>query len=134
MTQFFTRWAIGAVALYLTVLLGERLHFGLSFATNGNGGGTGQAVAGAFVAVLALTLVNALVRPVVAFLALPLSCLTFGLFGLIINALMFYLVGELGVGLKVDHFFPGAVFGSVVTSALFGVLNTFFGGDKKNDK
>lgn len=130
MTRFFTRWAIGAVALYLTVLLGDRFGFGLSFAANS----TGQNVAGAFVAVAVLTLVNALVRPIVAFLTLPLSCLTFGLFGLVINALMFYLVGELGVGLEVDGFFPGALFGSVVTSALFGVLNTVFGGDKKNDK
>jgi len=129
MTRFFTRWAIGAVALYLTVLLGERFGFHLSFAANS----TGQSIAGAFVAVLALTLVNALVRPIVAFLALPLSCLTFGLFGLVINALMFYLVGEMNIGLEVKDFYA-ALYGSVVTSVLFGVLNTFFGGDKKDDK
>ncbi|MBC8142919.1 MAG: phage holin family protein [Armatimonadetes bacterium] len=129
MMQFFTRWAIGAVALYLTVLLGDRLGFGLAFTANS----TGQSVAGAFVAVLVLTLVNALVRPIVAFLTLPLSCLTFGLFGLVINALMFYLVGELNVGLRVDGF-VAALFGSVVTSALFGILNTFLGGNKKDDK
>ncbi|MBC7805566.1 MAG: phage holin family protein [Akkermansiaceae bacterium] len=123
-----TRWAIGAVALYLTVLLGDQLGFKLGFT------GTGaQSVIGAFVAVLVLTLVNALIRPVVKLLTLPLSCITFGLFGLVINALMFYLVGQLDVGLKVDGLIA-ALFGSVVTSVLFGVLNTFLGEGKKRDE
>ncbi|MBC8135441.1 MAG: phage holin family protein [Fibrella sp.] len=123
-----TRWAIGAVALYLTVLLGDKLGFKLGFT------GTGaQSVVAAFIAVLALTLVNALIRPVVKLLTLPLSCITFGLFGLVVNALMFYLVGELNVGLKVDGFMA-ALFGSVVTSVLFGVLNTFLGDGKKRDE
>lgn len=123
-----TRWAIGAVALYLTVLLGDQLGFGLSF----DGKGT-QSVIAAFVAVLVLTLVNALIRPVVKLLTLPLSCITFGLFGIVINALMFYLVGRLDVGLRVEGFMA-ALFGSVVTSVLFGVLNTFLGEGKKRDE
>ena len=123
-----TRWAIGAVALYLTVLLGEQFRIGLQFAGSG-----AQSIGGAFVAVLVLTLVNALIRPVVQLLTLPLSCLTFGLFGLVINALMFYLVGELHVGLQVKDF-KAALFGSVVTSLLFGILNTFFGERGSSDK
>lgn len=123
-----TRWAIGAVALYLTVLLGGQLGFKLGF----EGSGT-QSVIAAFVAVLVLTLVNALIRPIVKLLTLPLSCITFGLFGLVINALMFYLVGTLDVGLRVEG--PmAALFGSVVTSVLFGILNTFLGEGKKRDE
>lgn len=122
------RWAIGAVALYLTVLLGKQLGFGLSFTESG-----AQSVGAAFVVVLVLTLVNALIRPVVKMLTLPLSCITFGLFGLVINAIMFYLVGELNVGLRVDGF-VAALFGSVVTSILFGVLNMFVGEGKKRDE
>ncbi len=125
---FLTRWAIGAVALYATVYLGAQLGFKLGF----TGSGT-QSVIAAFVAVLVLTLVNALIRPVVKLLTLPLSCITFGLFGLVINALMFYLVGEMEVGLRVDGF-PAAIFGSVVTSVLFGILNTFLGEGKKRDE
>ena len=125
--RLLIRWAVGAVALYFTVFLGERLGLGLSFAHGGP-----QSMVASLAAVLALTLVNALVRPVVKLLTLPLSCLTFGLFGLVINALMFYLVGELHVGLRVNGFLP-ALFGSLVTSALFGVMNTFFSGDAKRE-
>ena len=130
----FMRWAIGAVALYLTVLLGDKLNFGLGFVTGSGAEATttGQTVVGAFVAVLVLTLVNALIRPVVKLLTLPLSCLTFGLFGLVVNALMFLLVGRLDVGLRVDGF-GAALFGSIVTSVLFGILNTFLGEGKKSD-
>jgi putative membrane protein len=122
------RWAIGAVALYLTVLLGQQLGFELGFSGKGV-----ESIIAAFIAVLGLTLVNALIRPLVKMLTLPLSCITFGLFGLVINALMFYLVGELNIGLRVDGFIA-ALFGSVVTSILFGVLNTFLGESKKRDE
>jgi putative membrane protein len=123
-----TRWAIGAVALYLTVLLGQQLGFKLGFAGTGT-----QSVIAAFLAVLVLTLVNALIRPVVKLLTLPLSCITFGLFGFVINALMFYLVGQLDIGLRVGGIVP-ALFGSVVTSIIFGILNTFLGEGKKRDE
>ena len=113
------------MAVYAAVALSHTVGIqGLGFDSRGSGG-----IGAAFVTVAVLTLVNALVRPVVKLLLLPLSCLTFGFFGLIVNALMFLLVGRLGVGLRVDGFLP-ALFGSVVTSLLFGVLNTFLHEDK----
>ena len=108
------RWAIGAAALYVTVLLGQQL--GLKMAITD--------VAGAFIAVLVLTLVNAFIRPVLRLVTLPLNCLTLGLFGFVVNALMFWLVGTLGLGLKVDGFWA-ALFGSVALSIISGILNTF---------
>jgi len=120
------RWAIGAAALYGTVWLGQQLGFKLGFTGHGS-----QAIMGAFIAVLVLTLVNALIRPIVKLLTLPLSCITFGLFGLIVNALMFLLVGKLDVGLRVGDFFA-ALFGSVVTSIFFGILNTFLAEGKSD--
>ncbi len=107
------RWAIGAAALYVTVLLGQQL--GLKMAITD--------VGGAFLAVLLLTLVNAFIRPVLKLVTLPLNCLTLGLFGFIVNALMFWLVGSLNLGLKVDGFWA-ALFGSVVLSVISGILNT----------
>lgn len=41
--------------------------------------------------VLVLGLLNAIIRPVLKLLTLPLSCLTFGLFGIVINLFVFYL-------------------------------------------
>ena len=119
--RILVRWAAGAGALFLTVLLGQSL--GLKLAL--------RDVGSAFVVVLVLTLVNALVRPLVKLATLPLNCLTLGLFGFVVNALMFWLVGSLGIGLRVDDFWA-ALFGSVVLSVISGILNTLIpDGDEK---
>jgi putative membrane protein len=111
------RWVVGVAALYVTVWLGEKLKIGLSLESGQNG------IVSAFLVILALTLVNAFIRPVVAFFAAPLNCLTLGLMGFVINALMFWLVGQFDLGLKVNGFVP-ALFGSLVLSIVSGILNT----------
>ena len=47
------------------------------------------------VAALVLGLLNAIVRPVLGFLSLPITILTLGLFSLVLNAFMFWLMGRL---------------------------------------
>lgn len=73
----------------------------------------GAALIGAFV----LGLVNALVRPIMVFLTLPLTILTFGLFLLVINALMLGLAAALVPGFRVRGFVP-ALFGSLLLTLL----------------
>lgn len=111
------RWVVGVAALYVTVWLGQKLKIGLSLESGQSG------IVSAFLVILALTLVNAFIRPVVAFFAAPLNCLTLGLMGFVINALMFWLVGQFDLGLKVDGLVP-ALFGSLVLSIVSGILNT----------
>lgn len=117
--RLLIRWALGAAALYLTVMLAQALGIGLALRGEGS-----QGVINAFIVVAALTLVNALIRPIVKLLTLPLNCLTFGLFSFVINALMFWLVGALDLGLVVNGFLA-ALFGSVAMSIIGGILNTF---------
>jgi putative membrane protein len=65
-------------------------------------------------------LVNAIVRPIVSFLSLPVTILTLGLFTIIINALMLMLTAWLSsytpVNFVVDSFFWTAVLGSLIIS------------------
>lgn len=75
--------------------------------------GWGSALLGALV----LGLVNAFVRPVMVVLTLPLTVLTFGLFLLVINALMLWLVGALVPGIRVHGFGP-ALLGSLLLTVL----------------
>ena len=127
MVQLLFRWVAGVIALFLTIKLAEILTVDLKL----SGGWSSQGIGSAFIVILALTLVNAFIRPIVRLLTLPLNCLTFGLFGLVINALMFWLVGQLNLGLKVDGFIP-ALFGSIVLSIISSLLNVFVAaGDKK---
>ena len=58
--------------------------------------------------------------------------LTFGLFSFVVNAIMFWLVGQLNLGLVVNGW-VAALFGSVVLSIVSGLLNHFVSfGDKKS--
>lgn len=80
------------------------------------------------------TLVNSIIKPVVETLAFPLYLLTFGLFALVTNSLLFALTGwlstSLGIPMTTGGFLSclaGAVITSVVTSVVSGFLR-----DKKD--
>ena len=75
--------------------------------------GAGPAILGALV----LGIANAIVRPILILLTLPLTVLTLGLFLFVINALMLLLVGKVVRGFTVDGF-GAALLGSVVLSLL----------------
>jgi putative membrane protein len=75
--------------------------------------GWGSAILGA----LALGVVNALIRPVMVLLTLPLTILTFGLFLFVVNALMLWLVAALVPGIRIQGFGP-ALLGSLLLTLL----------------
>ncbi len=76
------------------------------------------------VSALLLGLANAVVRPLLVVLTLPLTLLSFGLFLLVINALMLLLVAKLVNGFKVDGFWT-AFWASLFISLLSLVLGAF---------
>jgi putative membrane protein len=77
----------------------------------------------ALIAALILGIVNAFLKPILVILSLPLEILTLGLFTLVINAALFYLVAKLGLGLTVDNF--GAAFlGALVLSIVSFILSS----------
>jgi putative membrane protein len=81
-------------------------------------------IGGAILAALILGIVNAILRPILVVLSLPLEVVTLGLFTLVINALLFWLVGALHVGLTVDGFWP-AFWGSIVLAIVSWVIALF---------
>jgi putative membrane protein len=89
-------------------------------------------IAAYFAVALILGLVNALIRPIVRWLACALVALTLGLFLLVINAAMLLLTGylaqQVGVGLVVDSFLD-ALLGSVVISLVSFVGSLLFSED-----
>lgn len=68
-----------------------------------------------------LAIVNMLVKPILVFLTLPVTIITFGLFILVINALMLMLVDALIDGMKIKNFGWAFLF-----SLLLAVLNLGF--------
>ena len=71
-----------------------------------------------FVPVIAV--VNALIRPVVKLLAMPINCMTFGLFSFFINATLFWGAGKLTGGIMNIW---GALFGSIAYAAISTILS-----------
>jgi putative membrane protein len=76
------------------------------------------------VVALVLAVLNAIVKPILVVLTLPVTILTLGLFLLIINAIMVLLCDELVDGFRVDSFWYALFFSILVSffqSCLFGM-------------
>lgn len=104
-------WILNAIALWLVAVLvpGVQVEDPLH----------------AFIAAVVLGLVNALVKPLLIILTLPITVITLGLFLLVINALLFWGVGSLLPGFHVDGFWwamLGALVYSLLTWALSALL------------
>jgi len=106
--HFLQSWIINTLAVLVAVEIVPGIHF------NDNHWFT------PFVTSLVLGILNAFVRPILMLLALPLLIFTLGLFTLVINALLLYVVGQLPF-FHVNSFgaaFLGALIFSVVAIAL----------------
>ncbi len=71
----------------------------------------------AIISVLILGLLNAVVRPVLFILTLPITILTLGLFSFVINAFLFWFVASFVDGFTVDGFLV-ALFGSLLMTVV----------------
>jgi putative membrane protein len=76
----------------------------------------------ALVGALVLGLVNAVIRPVLVLLTLPVTVLTLGLFIFVINGLLFWAVGSFVEGFHVAGFWSG-VLGALVFSIISWALS-----------
>jgi putative membrane protein len=84
----------------------------------------------AVMAALILGLVNALIRPILFILTLPINILTLGLFTLVINALLFWFVSTVVQGFNVGGFWP-AFWGAVVMTIVGWFVNIFLKNNKR---
>lgn len=105
------------VALWVASLLLDGIEFGAT--------GTQRVLTIVGVAVV-FGIVNALVKPLLALISLPLVILTLGLFLIVINALMLlltsWLSGVIGLDFTVQSFFWDAVLGGIVVGAVATVV------------
>jgi|SRR5471032_834746 putative membrane protein len=80
----------------------------------------------ALIAAFVLGIVNAILKPILVILSLPLEILTLGLFTLVINACLFYLVAQIhALGLAVDDF-GSAFLGALILSIVSFILSLLF--------
>lgn len=108
--SFLVNLIISSLALYAV----SQLYSGVHFAA-----GTGWVEIA--VAALVLGLVNALIRPVLGLLSLPITVLTLGLFALILNGLMLWLTAQ-WTALEVEGF-GAAIVGAILLSMVTWLLH-----------
>lgn len=69
---------------------------------------------------LVVGVINAFITPIVNAISIPITCLTFGLFALVINTTLFYAAAAITPGIEVSIW--GALFGSILTSVASGMM------------
>ncbi len=107
------KWLLSACALLLITYL----YGGVQVASFGS----------ALLAALVIGLLNAVLRPVLVVLTIPVTLLTLGLFLFVINALMFWAASGLLSGFHVNGF-GAALLGSLMYSALGMLIDRALGG------
>jgi putative membrane protein len=105
MLTLLARWIVNAAALLLVAYMYPGVQVG-SFTA-------------ALIAALVLGLVNAVIRPILVILTLPVTILTLGIFLFVINALLFWLVAEVVGGFAVTGFVA-----ALIGSLLFSIITT----------
>ena len=112
MRGIFLRWVILTIAVMLTAYLLDGIHVS----------GFGSA----FLAAAILGILNAFFRPILFLLTLPINILTFGLFTLVINAVLLMMASGVIAGFDVRGFWS-AVFGSLLIGLISWLINSFIG-------
>ncbi|MDT8990136.1 phage holin family protein [Curvibacter sp. APW13] len=107
--KIFAKWLLSACAL----LALAHLYSGVQVQSFGQ----------AMLAALVIGLLNALLRPLLVLLTLPVTILSMGLFLFVINALMFWAAASLLDGFVVTDF-GAALLGSLVYSCMGIVINS----------
>ncbi len=114
MFGFFLRWSVNLLAMVVagSVIPGIRI----------------QSIGMGIIAAGIFGIVNAVIRPVVLILTLPINLLTLGLFTLVINAAMLELVSAVVPGFVIESF-RAAFLGALLISFISWMVNIFVGGD-----
>jgi putative membrane protein len=121
MGAFLLRAALTGFALWVVTLIVP----GISFTGGEN---TLQEVGIIFVVALIFGVVNAIIKPIVQILSIPLYILTLGLFHIVINALMLWITSWITEhtthwGLYIDDFWWTAIWAAIVLSVISWLLS-----------
>jgi putative membrane protein len=121
------RVAVNGVALWVAALIVPGISFGAQSSL------TSEIISIAAVGLI-FGLLNAVVRPILFLLSLPLLILTLGLFTFVLNAIMLSLTSwvaeTVGLSFTVEHFFWDAVLGALVISIVSLMLSLLYQEDR----
>jgi putative membrane protein len=112
MRGLVVRWLVSATALYLTSLIVRGIQI--------------DGIASLLFASVTIGVLNAIVRPVILLLTLPINILTLGLFTLVVNAGMLWMASKVVIGFHVYGFWS-ALGGWLLMSFFTFMINLLIG-------
>jgi putative membrane protein len=121
MGSFLGRAAVTGLALWVVTLIVPGMRFV-------GGSSTAQTVGIIFVVGIIFGLVNALIKPIVSLLSIPLYIVTLGLFHVVVNALMLWITAWITEhtthwGLQIDRFWWTAIWAAILLSIVGWVFS-----------
>ena len=114
--RFVLNWLINAAALWVAV----ELLSGLAVSSTET----------LFLAALVIGLINAVVKPILLILTIPITVLTLGIFYLVLNGLLLYLAAALTPGFTIANF-GSAFLGALIVSAVSTMLHLLIKAERK---
>lgn len=108
--KLLVNWVVSALSLYILSYLFNGIVF--------------DNFTAAMITSIILGLVNAIIKPILTILTLPINILTLELFSLVINACMMLIASNLSSGFHVNGF-GTAFFASIVLSVINAILSSF---------
>lgn len=103
--QLLARIGANAVGIFVAAQLIDKISYGNNLKS-------------LIISAIILSLVNAIIRPVIVILSLPAYAITLGLFSVVVNALMLYLVHWL-----YGPFEVGGIFAPILAGIIIGLIN-----------
>ncbi len=108
MKGFLLRWTSNAAALYFVAYILDGINI--------------DSFAAALVAALVWGIVNTVIRPLINLITLPINIMTLGLFTLVVNGFLLWLVADVVKDFSIDSIWVGIV-GALLLSIISSVLS-----------
>jgi putative membrane protein len=122
MTRLLLRWILLAVSVFAASFVAKALNLGFEVHVHDVASWL-QLMIG----VAVLSLLNATLGRILKFLTLPLSCITLGLFALVVNAFVLWLAASLDLGFHITGSGPKAFLAAFIASILISFINGVLG-------
>lgn len=106
---FLWRWVFNAAALYFAAYILDGINI--------------DSFAAALVAALVWGFVNTVIRPLINLITLPINIMTLGLFTLVVNGFLLWLVADIVRGFSIDSIWVGIV-GALLLSIISSILSS----------
>lgn len=124
--NFLSRVVVNACAIWVAAWILPGLAIEGNRVVEDQTGAVAATIISYLVVGLIFGLANAFIKPILSFVSAPITCLTLGLFSIVINAIMLaltsWLSGFTPFEFTIDTFFPSAILAAIIVSIVSALL------------